>query len=128
MELQAGLPALDFGGIRHAAAARLCTSFEDRPNALDGRRRLDGPDYRPFSHVAISQVGIRRGKFCAHRIIPAAERRTWPAQVIDHIIYLAVREEYSWFDVQGRARQEIGAAKSNASVVTRQAQPNDRRV
>src|SRR5258708_1542647 len=64
-----------------AAVAGSCTSFEDRPNALDGRRRLDGPDYRPFSDVTISQVGIRRGQFCAHRIIPAVERRTrFPAE------------------------------------------------
>ena len=65
----------------YAGAARFCTSFEDRPNALDGRRRLDGPDYRPLSDVTISQVGIRRGKFCAHRIILAVERRTrFPAE------------------------------------------------
>ena len=60
----------------YAAAARFCTWFEDRPNALDGRRRLDGPDYRPFPDVTISQVGICRGKLCAHGIILAAERRT----------------------------------------------------
>ena len=58
----------------YAAAARSCTSFEDRPNALDGRRRLDGPDYRPFSDVTITQVGIRRGKLCAHLTILAADR------------------------------------------------------
>jgi hypothetical protein len=38
----------------YAGAARFCTSFEDRPNALDGRRRLDGPDYRPFPDITIS--------------------------------------------------------------------------
>src|ERR1700688_1763194 len=57
----------------YAAAARLCTSLECRPNALDGRRRLDGSDYRPFSDVTITQVGIRRGKLCAHLTIPAAD-------------------------------------------------------
>jgi hypothetical protein len=60
----------------YAAAARFCTSLEYRPNALDGRRRLDGPDYRPFSDFTISQVGICRGKFRAHRMILAADRRT----------------------------------------------------
>jgi hypothetical protein len=60
----------------YAAVAGFCTSFEGRPNALDGRRGLDGPDYRPFSDATISQVGICRGKFRAHRVILAAERRT----------------------------------------------------
>jgi hypothetical protein len=59
-----------------AAVAGFCTSFEDRPNALDGRRRLDRPDYRPFSDVMISQVGICRRQFRAHPPILAAERRT----------------------------------------------------
>jgi hypothetical protein len=40
----------------YAAVAGFCASLEDRPNALDGQRRLDGPDYRPFSDVTISQV------------------------------------------------------------------------
>jgi hypothetical protein len=56
----------------YAGAARFCTSFEDRPNALDGRRRLDRPDYRPFSDVTVSQIGICRGKFRAHPMILAA--------------------------------------------------------
>jgi hypothetical protein len=69
-----------------AAVAGFCTSFEDRPNALDGRRRLDRPDYRPFSDVTISQVGICRIKFCAHRITLAAERRTRvPAEPVEPV-------------------------------------------
>jgi hypothetical protein len=70
----------------YAAAAWFYTSFEDRPNALDGRRRLDGPDYGLFSDVTISHVGICRGKFRAQGIILAAERRTrLPAETAEPV-------------------------------------------
>jgi hypothetical protein len=53
------------------ATARFCTPLEERPNALNGGRRGDGPVYCPFADVAIAQVGIRRGKLRAHGTILA---------------------------------------------------------